>query len=115
MPMKLPADRYVAPIDQTLVNLLQKIADNATDKDSDVHAVVVLRRKPGPDSDPVLFVDIHGSGCAELVIAKPDVGYTPVGPVTVNRLDYSSAMVYQGAAAPSSCWYVVGGRRYHCV
>lgn len=123
MAMRLPPGDLIAAIDQNLVDILQKIADDAPDKDSDIHAVIVLRRTPNQPGDPKLYVDVNAGGCTELVATDVVDGYPPIAPVKVDRLDYASAMVYQSAfsaagaqaVAARSCWYVVGGRRYHCV
>jgi hypothetical protein len=121
MPIKLPSgDPAIAPIDNTLVDLIQRIANNDPNRDMSIHAVIVLKSTPGHAGDPTLYIDVNQSGCSEIVSADPVQGYPSISPVTVHRLDYASAMIYRavtpaGAAlAASSCWYVVGGQRFHC-
>ena len=119
MPIALPQNDYIKPINQDLVTLIQSIVDNAPGRDKDIHAVIVLRRKAGNAGEPVLYVDVNQVGCTEIVLGGPS-GYPVIEPVAVQRLDYASSLSYDGVqvagvqAVPNSCWYVVNGRRYHC-
>lgn len=121
MPIKLPSSNpAIAPIDDALVGLIQRIANNDPNRDMSIHAVIVLKSTLGHAGDPILYIDVNQSGCTEIVSADPILGYPSISPVTVHRLDYASAMIYRDvtpAGAPlaaSSCWYVVGGQRFHC-